>query len=151
MKPIIIACILAVNLALTLEADLSPWKDLRGNLENNIGYMHHHGVIISRNTDAAIYWYERAIKNDNAVAANNLAELYETSDAYQVSDRELLFLYRIAAEDGIDTAQNNLGVLLLKMNDSESVLWFERASRSRDVSVSTTATENLRTAKSKFD
>ena len=150
MKASVILLLLAINVAMTAVSDVSPWKDFRGNFQNNVGYAYHRGLFLSRDSDSAVAWYQRAITNGSAKAANNLAELYEANSAYSVSDDGLIQLYRIAAKGNIDTAQNNLGYLLLKNNDREAIDWFERAAQSRDQSVADTAQENLRIARTMF-
>jgi TPR repeat protein len=125
---------------------VSPWREFRGTLQNNFGYAYQKGLFGDRDPDAAIVWYQRAISNSSATAANNLAELYEENPGYGVSADGLITLYRIAAQDNIGTAQNNLGVLLLKQKNPEAIYWFERAAQSRNQSVARTAQENLSAA-----
>jgi len=139
----LILFIVVVNVILTSVLDVRPWSYFRGTLQNNIGYAYWRGVIVSRDEEKAVYWFRKAVDLDNGSAANNLANLYEDRPFATVDRESLIYLYRIAAADGIATAQNNLGVLLIKEDPKEAALWFRKAAASRDRSVAQTALENL--------
>jgi len=139
----VVILIVTLNAILTAAVDVPPWSIFRGTLQNYIGYAFWRGVVVSRDEDNAIYWFRKAVESKNASAANNLANLYEDRPFATVDREKLLSLYRIAAEDGIAMAQNNLGVLLMKSDPIEAALWFKKAAASRDLSVSEVAADNL--------
>ena len=147
----ILIFLVVLNAILTAAVDVPPWSIFRGTLQNNIGYAFWRGVVVSRDEDNAIYWFRKAVESKNASAANNLANLYEDRPFATVDREKLISLYRIAAEDGIAMAQNNLGVLLMKSDPEEAALWFKKAAASRDLSVSEVAAENLKTVAASGD
>lgn len=150
MKQTAIIVFLAANLLLTLLVDISPWREMRGKLQNNVGYAFWQGLFVSKDEERAASWFRLAVANGSAEAANNLGNLYEDRPYKTVDRQTLIALYRIAADDGIATAQNNLGVLLLKTDPVEAAAWFERAVQSRDSSISDAAAENLAVARSQL-
>jgi len=141
----VVILLVTLNAILTAAVDVPSWSIFRGTLQNNIGYAFWRGVVVSRDEDNAIYWFRKAVELKNASAANNLANLYEDRPFATVDRETLISLYRIAAEDGIATAQNNLGVLLRKSDPEAAAYWFRKAAASRDLAVSEVAADNLST------
>ena len=76
--------------------------------QNALGNGYQHGFWENVDFDNAIYWYNKAIENNEPHAAYNLASLYEKGNGVK-QDFDLAYAYyTLAKEFGLDIAQKKL-------------------------------------------
>ncbi|HIQ35208.1 MULTISPECIES: tetratricopeptide repeat protein [Acinetobacter] len=76
--------------------------------QNALGNGYQHGFWENVDFDSAIYWYNKAIENNEPHAAYNLASLYEKGNGVK-QDFDLAYAYyTLAKEFGLDIAQKKL-------------------------------------------
>jgi TPR repeat protein len=85
-----------------------------------------------RAAEHAIDWYTRAALHGNAVAQNNLAEIFERGRGVPADPAKAVTLYRQAAESGFPAAQYNLGRLYwtgvgVGLDRAMAELWLNKA------------------------
>ncbi len=112
MRPIIgtIALIAAVPTASTW---LPTARVLRGGLENNLGYLYLHGIVVNKDPKQAIAWYTRAAERGLATAEYNLGYLYQTGSGGGIPANALAAVhwYELAAAQDHADACNNLAMM----------------------------------------
>ncbi|MFG0588386.1 tetratricopeptide repeat protein [Acinetobacter sp. YQ_14] len=75
--------------------------------QNALGNGYQHGFWENVDFDNAVYWYNKAIENNEPHAAYNLASLYEKGEGVK-QDFDLAYAYyTLAKEFGLDVAQKN--------------------------------------------
>src|SRR5688572_30400430 len=62
-----------------------------------------------KNLEKAFYWYQKAAKNEDINAQNNLGWLYQNGFGTEKNLEKAFYWYQKAAENGEINAQNNLG------------------------------------------
>ena len=80
----------------------------------------------------AVFWYEKAARQGNVTAQNNLGTLYAKGVGTPKNLSQAAYWYRKAAEQGNATAQNNLGILYhegqgVAKNDKIAADWLSKA------------------------
>lgn len=80
----------------------------------------------------AVFWYEKAARQGNVTAQNNLGTLYANGFGAPKNLSQAAYWYRKAAEQGNATAQNNLGILYhegqgVAKNDQIAADWLSKA------------------------
>lgn len=87
----------------------------------------------------AVFWYEKAAKQGNITAQNNLGTLYANGIGMPKDLSRAAYWYRKAAEQGNATAQNNLGILYhegqgVAKNDRIAADWLSKAANQGNAS-----------------
>ena len=81
----------------------------------NVAMMYENGQGLKANKSEAIYWYEKAAKQENAAAQYNLAKLYHTSATTdEHAYKKAKYWYEKASENGMMQAYNNLASLYME-------------------------------------
>jgi|GEM_PF-2769696 len=80
----------------------------------------------------AAFWYEKAAKQGNVTAQNNLGTLYANGVGVPKNPRKAAYWYKKAADQGNATAQNNLGIQYqegqgVARNARVAADWFSKA------------------------
>lgn len=96
--------------------------------EYSLGCAYHQGLYVPKNISQAIYWYDRAVRNDNKNACNNLAEIYirgeDVPQDMKKAEKLLLLGYKL----GLLEAASNLTQLYLCIKDEKrALIWHQRA------------------------
>jgi TPR repeat protein len=106
-----------VGPAVLVAAVIAAWtwppsaRLLRGGLENNIGYLCLHGVLVAKDSRQAINWYTRAADRGLAVAEYNLGYIYQTGNGIPADARAAEHWYEQAAAQDHAEAANNLAMM----------------------------------------
>ncbi len=105
---------------------------LHGGLENNIGYLYLHGMLVTQDPNRALEWYTRAAERGLPTAEYNLAYIYQTGNGVAANPREAARWYERAASQGHAEAANNLAMMhtdgsLGRRDLSLARAWLKRA------------------------
>ena len=73
--------------------------------------MYDHGLGVPRDLQTAASWYRKAAKAGDAMAQNDLADLYLRGEGVPQSDSEAFRLFRLAADQGQTAARIKLAYL----------------------------------------
>jgi TPR repeat protein len=73
--------------------------------------MYMKGEIIEKSISKAIYWYEKALQQNDPRAAYNLASLYEEGNGVPKDLDKAYRYYELAAEMGLDVAKIKMSEL----------------------------------------
>lgn len=97
-----------------------------------LGLIFDNGHGVSRDTEAAAVWYQRAAEAGHVGAAYNLGNLWRAPDGPGPDPAEAARWWRVAAEAGLALAQLNLGVAYQKgdgvdQDDRAALDWYLRA------------------------
>ena len=107
-------------------------KEFLGHIQYTIGDWFHCGFVVKANLEKAVYWFHKAVENDNAEAQYYLGLCYSEGEGiYQNSEQAVYWFYK-AAEQGHAKAQFSLG---LRYADGEgvdkdltqAVYWYSKA------------------------
>ena len=85
-------------------------KENNAGAAANLGYMYEHGLGVKMDSDAAMQWYSEAIEGGSSEAAHNLAMMYRRTYSPENAG-EIVDLFQIAANGGVDEARYMLAVL----------------------------------------
>jgi len=104
----------------------------------NVAMMYENGKGLKANQGEAMYWYEKAAKQDNAAAQYNLAKLYHASaqtDAFAY--KKAKYWYEKASKNGMMQAHNNLASLYMEgkgvpKDEKKAFELFEKAANMGD-------------------
>lgn len=121
---------------------------LRGGLENNIGFLYLHGIVVSRDPQQAIAWYTRAADRGLATAEYNLGYLYQTGNGIAPNPREAVRWYELAAAQDHAESCNNLAMMytdgsLGRRDLPRARAWLKRARAVASQDSAATFAENL--------
>jgi len=70
--------------------------------------MYKKGEVIDKSMTKAVYWYEKAVENNEPRAAYNSASLYEKGDGVEQNFDFAYAYYTLANEFGLEVARNKL-------------------------------------------
>jgi TPR repeat protein len=86
---------------------------LHGGLENNLGFLYLHGIVVDKDPRQAIAWYTRAAQRGLATAEYNLGYLYQAGGDHGIAPnpREAVRWYELAAAQNHPEACNNLAMM----------------------------------------
>jgi TPR repeat protein len=101
--------------------------------QSQLGFFYDEGVIVKKDINKAIYWYEEAIKNNSNTARYNLAKIYlnkPNPSSHKLNNA--ISLYLTAAEQGDGDAKVALGNLYLEnmyglKDDKKAFYWLNSA------------------------
>jgi TPR repeat protein len=106
-----------VSMLILVAALVGAWswppsaRVLRGGLENNLGYLYLHGIVVAQDPDRAIAWYTQAAERGLTTAEYNLAYLYQTGNGTAPNPRVAVQWYERAAAQGHAESANNLAMM----------------------------------------
>lgn len=103
-----------------------------------LGLEYYNGNIISEDISKAIYWFEKAAKQEDEIAMYYLGEIYFNEDKYKDSSKAV-YWWRKAAEVGQIDAQGCLAESYydgdgIKRDVSKAIYWYEKAAKQGDES-----------------
>lgn len=103
-----------------------------------LGLEYYNGNIISEDISKAIYWFEKAAKQEDEIAMYYLGEIYFNEDKYKDSSKAV-YWWRKAAEIGQIDAQGCLAQSYydgdgIKRDVSKAIYWYEKAAKQGDES-----------------
>ena len=76
---------------------------------NFLGFMYKNGRSVEQDYKKALYYYQLAVDQGNAIAQTNLAFMYQNGKGIEQDYEKALHYYQLAADQGVSIAQNNLG------------------------------------------
>ncbi|KAL0487099.1 ERAD-associated E3 ubiquitin-protein ligase component HRD3 [Acrasis kona] len=86
-----------------------------------------HYNVICRNPQAAIPWYEKAIKNGNGQSANNLGRLYMLGDHVPVNNDKAKQYFKLAYQYGDPLGAYNMVAICCKLYEiKDAKMWNQR-------------------------
>jgi TPR repeat protein len=71
--------------------------------------------------EKAAFWFERAAKQDNPVALNDLGNMFGAGLFFEKDEEKAIALYKLAAELGSDAGKLNFGRFLTRSEDPKEV------------------------------
>ncbi|CAF4745928.1 unnamed protein product [Rotaria socialis] len=96
--------------------------------EHALGLRYAEGIVVPKNVQTAVYWYERAIAHEYFQSANNLALMYYNGIGVQKSLDKAEQLFEMAAKKGDAIAMQSLAKMLLDKNELQMAkIWYDRA------------------------
>lgn len=111
-----------------------------GNVNDQceLGLEYYHGNIIREDISKAIYWFEKAAKQEDKIAMYYLGEIYYNEEKYKDSSRAV-YWWRKAAEIGQVDAQNCLAASYydgdgIEKDVSKAIYWYVKAAKQGDKS-----------------
>lgn len=78
--------------------------------QNNVGYLHEHGLGVPQSYPSAMEWYRRAAQANLPEAQHNIAMLYHNGYGVAENHREALRWFRLAAAQDLPEAQYMLAL-----------------------------------------
>lgn len=93
----------------------------------NLGIMHLKGMGTERNSQAAVYWLNKAVQREHVYAAYYLAQMLERGIGIAADKEAALRNYELAAHKGDGNAQYRLGLLLKEQDPKEGMGWLIKA------------------------
>jgi len=89
-----------------------------------IGFLYQRGLGISKNTDKAIYWYEKSAYQNFNQAYLGLGYVYETDKG---DFDKALYWYKMGAQNGFDECIMGLAIMYQQTNKNyDAVYWFNK-------------------------
>lgn len=111
---------------------------LYGNVKEQceLGLEYYNGNIISEDISKAIYWFEKAAKQEDEMAMYYLGEIYYNEDKYKDPSKAVHW-WRKAAEIGQKDAQNCLAESYydgdgIERDVSKAIYWWQKAAEAGD-------------------
>ena len=100
--------------------------------QNHLGVDYKTGEGVAKDLKKAIYWYQKAIDQNNPKAMWNLAQLYKKGDGVAKDEKKYVSLLLRAAGLGHSYSQNSVGLLYQKgigvaKNIEEAIKWYNAA------------------------
>ena len=100
--------------------------------QNHLGVDYKTGEGVAKDLKKAIYWYQKAIDQNNPKAMWNLAQLYKKGDGVAKDEKKYVSLLLRAAGLGHSNSQNSVGLLYQKgigvaKNIEEAIKWYNAA------------------------
>jgi TPR repeat protein len=80
----------------------------------NIGMLYLHGQGVAQNYPLAKMWFEKAAKDNDALAMNNLGYIYNYAVGVPQNKRQAVFWYEKAEKAGSCEARNELSILYFR-------------------------------------
>ncbi|CAF3362012.1 unnamed protein product [Rotaria sp. Silwood2] len=102
--------------------------------EHALGLRYAEGIVVHKNLQTAVYWYERAIAHEYVPSANNLALMYYNGIGVQRNLDKAEQLFDMAAKKGDANAMQSLAKMLLDKNELQMAkIWYDRACEARNI------------------
>ncbi|CAF1311162.1 unnamed protein product [Adineta steineri] len=96
--------------------------------EHALALRYANGIVVHKNLQEAVYWYERAVANEHAPSANNLGIIYNEGIGVEKNLDKAETLFEMAAKNGCANAMQSLAKMLLDSNELPMAkIWFNRA------------------------
>lgn len=130
---------------LTSSSDQQEWPQgvdlMRQCAENNHGEAQWRlanayvkGILVDKDIDHALHWFDQAIANNYSDAFDDLGVLYEMGEEVEKDLDQAISLYRDGAQLGNKYAQTNLGRVYqhgigIQADAGQAILWLERAAQ----------------------
>ncbi|GBC03724.1 hypothetical protein RclHR1_05290012 [Rhizophagus clarus] len=77
--------------------------------QNNLGHLYMKGEVPERDSKKAVYWFQKAVENENIIAYDNLAICYELGIGVDKDKTKAFEFYEKSAEKGYVNAKFHLG------------------------------------------
>ncbi len=103
--------------------------------QTSLGFMYQQAQGVPKDEKMAIYWYEKAIEQEQPYALFNLGLMYANSSQYITQDIEKAHeLFLRSAVGGVDLAQYEVALMFEQgagcvQNYSEAAFWYEEAAK----------------------
>ncbi|UJR16848.1 hypothetical protein I4U23_003747 [Adineta vaga] len=105
-----------------------------GAAEHALALSYAEGVVVHKNLQTAVYWYERAIGNEYAPSANNLGIMYHEGIGVDKNLHKAEQLFTMAAKKGCANAMQSLAKMLLDKSELPMAkVWFDRACKAGNI------------------
>jgi len=112
---------------------------IKGNAtaQTNLGYMYVTGKGVSQDFSQALYWYRKAIEQNEPYAQTNLGAMYRDGQGVSQDFNQALFWFRKAAEQNQANAQTNLGYMYetgkgVSQDFSQALYWYRKAAEQNE-------------------
>lgn len=102
--------------------------------QNNVGYLHEHGLGVPQSYVQAMNWYRRAAQQSLAQAQFNIGNLYINGYGVERNPREAVGWFRQAARQNLPEAMYALGMAYfegvgVRQNPDLALEWLDRSAR----------------------
>ena len=89
-------------------------------MQHNLGSMYYNGDGVKQDYSKAGEWYEKAAKQEDAIAQYNLGRMYQNGQGVEQSDSNAIRWYAKAAAQGDEDAQVAINAILAEKRSRES-------------------------------